>query len=161
MLRLCIYAILILLFYSVRSVSSDTMIKCEPELKVIWSYNLSEKSSEFQEIKDNLTGIALRFDFGFIKLSKPGSNDFLLFRQSSIKRKTDNRKDLKLRYEDTSSPAVSKSSLIISDPMCFKANSARASIIDNSEFSFSNSLYVCECLSPVFDRKNFIYSQID
>jgi len=36
------------------SIASAASIQCNPELKVIWSFNQASKSSEFQEVTNNL-----------------------------------------------------------------------------------------------------------
>ena len=139
------------------SVSSAVEIQCKPEFEVKWTYDQVSNSSKFTENVANLITTTLNLDFGFIKLSKQGENDNLLFRQSSIVRNKDNPLNLSVRYESSSPKGMSQSSLVISDPMCLTGSVVRASIFETSEFSFFNSVYSCECLSPVFDRKNFIY----
>ena len=139
------------------SVSSAVEIQCKPEFEVKWTYDQVSNSSQFTENVANLITTTLNLDFGFIKLSKQGENDNLLFRQSSIVRNKDNPLNLSVRYESSSPKGMSQSSLVISDPMCLTGSVVRASIFETSEFSFLNSVYSCECLSPVFDRKNFIY----
>lgn len=139
------------------SVSSAVEIQCKPEFEVKWTYDQVSNSSQFTENVENLVTTTLNLDFGFIKLSKQGENDNLLFRQSSIVRNKDNPLNLSVRYESSSPKGMSQSSLVISDPMCLTGSVVRASIFETSEFSFFNSVYSCECLSPVFDRKNFIY----
>ena len=139
------------------SVSSAVEIQCKPEFEVKWTYDQVSNSSQFTENVENLATTTLNLDFGFIKLSKLGENDNLLFRQSSIVRNKDNPLNLSVRYESSSPKGMSQSSLVISDPMCLTGSVVRASIFETSEFSFFNSVYSCECLSPVFDRKNFVY----
>ena len=139
------------------SVSSAVEIQCKSELEVKWTYDEVSNSSQYTENVENLVTTTLKLDFGFIKLSKQGENDILLFRQSSIVRSKDNPLNLSVRYESSSPQGLSQSSLVISDPMCLSGELARASIFETSEFSFFNSVYSCECLSPVFDRKDFIY----
>ena len=139
------------------SVSSAVEIQCKPEFEVKWTYDQVSNSSQFTENFENLATTTLNLDFGFIKLSKLGENDNLLFRQSSIVRNKDNPLNLSVRYESSSPKGMSQSSLVISDPMCLTGSVVRASIFETSEFSFFNSVYSCECLSPVFDRKNFVY----
>ena len=139
------------------SVSSAVEIQCKPEFEVKWTYDQVSNSSQFTENVENLITTTLNLDFGFIKVSKQGENDNLLFRQSSIVRNKDNPLNLSVRYESSSPKGMSQSSLVISDPMCLTGSVVRASIFETSEFSFFNSVYSCECLSPIFDRKNFIY----
>lgn len=150
-------AFLLFMINLATSVSSAADIQCKPEREVKWTYDQASNSSEFIENVENLATTTLKLDFGFIKLSKQGENNNLLFRQSSIVRNKDNPLNLRVRYESSSSKDMSQSSLIISDPMCLTGAVARASIFQTSEFSFFNSVYSCECLSPVFDRKNFIF----
>ena len=139
------------------SVSSAVEIQCKPEFEVKWTYDRVSNSSQFTENVENLVTTTLNLDFGFIKLSKQGENGNLLFRQNSIVIHKDNPLNLSVRYESSSPKGMSQSSLVISDPMCLTGSVVRASIFETSEFSFFNSVYSCECLSPVFDRKNFIY----
>ena len=141
------------------SVSSAVEIQCKSELEVKWTYDQVSNTSQFSENGENLVTTTLKLDLGFIKLSKPGENDNLLFRQSSIVKNKDNPLNLSVRYESSSRKGMSQSSLVISDPMCVSGAVARASIFETSEFSFFNSVYSCECLSPVFDRKNFVFRE--
>ena len=141
------------------SVSSAVEIQCKSELEVKWTYDQVSNTSQFSENGENLVTTTLKLDLGFIKLSKSGENDNLLFRQSSIVKNKDNPLNLSVRYESSSRKGMSQSSLVISDPMCVSGAVARASIFETSEFSFFNSVYSCECLSPVFDRKNFVFRE--
>ena len=141
------------------SVSSAVEIQCKSELEVKWTYDQVSNTSQFSENGENLVTTTLKLDLGFIKLSKPGENDNLLFRQSSIVKNKDNPLNLSVRYESSSRKGMSQSSLVISDPMCVSGAVAQASIFETSEFSFFNSVYSCECLSPVFDRKNFVFRE--
>ena len=84
------------------SVSSAVEIQCKSELEVKWTYDEVSNSSQYTENVENLVTTTLKLDFGFIKLSKQGENDILLFRQSSIVRSKDNPLNLRVRYESSS-----------------------------------------------------------
>lgn len=141
------------------SAYSVPIIQCKPELVVYWFYNQESNSSEFVEKNEALTNTALLFDFGFIKLSQTDLRNQVLYRQSSITRNNDDWSDLTVRYESTVKQEISKSSLIVSDPMCINSRFMRANVIETAAISYSNSFYRCECLSPVFDHHNFILTK--
>jgi len=139
------------------SVSSAAITQCNPDLEFSWSYNQIEHSSEIGEIDDGLPIVTLSFDAGFLKILEADTNQIDLFRQIAIRKDAADSVGLAVRYEHTSSRTISKTSVIVSDPMCKNIGMSQVVIFETNEISYSTTVYQCECLSEVHDIDHFIF----
>lgn len=64
------YAVSMLLFNIATDGLANNLIQCNPEVEVSWSYNRMVNTSVSSETTENLSGITLNFDFGFLKLTQ-------------------------------------------------------------------------------------------
>lgn len=135
---------------------SAVAIQCYPNLEVSWSFDQIENKSDFFETTDNLSSIIVHLDTGFLKLPSAQNDEIALLRQQSIIKKSADGLDLTVKYESTNTMGVEKTNVILSDPMCQKSNDAVVSIFTAEEFSYINTIYNCDCVSPTHDIENFI-----
>jgi len=135
---------------------ANSLIQCNREAAVSWSYNPTTNKTVFSETNDNLSGISLNFDFGFLKLTQVKSDINKLFRQSVIEENNDDPLELEVRYESTSNARIERTSIVVFDPFCRRNNELRTSIIVTSGTSFTHNVYNCECLSSIHDIENFV-----
>ena len=135
---------------------SAVAIQCYPNLEVSWSFDQIENKSDFFETTDNLSSIILHLDTGFLKLPNAQNDEITLLRQQSIIKKSADGLDLTVKYESTNTMGVEKTNVILSDPMCQKSKDAVVSIFTAEEFSYINTIYNCDCVSPTHDIENFI-----
>lgn len=139
------------------SVSSAAITQCNPDLEFSWSYNQIDNSSEIKEHNDGLPIVSLSFDSGFLKILETDKNKIDLFRQNAIRKDTTDSGGITVRYEHTSSGTISKTSVIVSDPLCKNIGMSQVSIFETNEMSYSTTVYKCECLSKVHDIDHFIF----
>ena len=135
---------------------SAVAIQCSPNLEVSWSFDQIENKSDFFETTDNLSSITLHLDTGFLKLPSAQNDGIILLRQQSIIKKSPDGLDLTVKYENTNTTGIEKTNVILSDPMCKKSKDAVVSIFTAEEFSYINTIYNCDCVSPTHDIENFI-----
>ena len=135
---------------------SAVAIQCYPNLEVSWSFDQIENQSDFSETTDNLSSLTLHLDTGFLKLPRAQNDGITLLRQQSIIKKSADGLDLTVKYESANTMGVEKSNVILSDPMCQKSKHAVVSIFTAEEFSYINTIYNCDCVSPTHDIENFI-----
>lgn len=158
-MRLNIFAIFLSITHLATSASTTTVVQCIPDVEVNWSFNQLSNSTEFSENSKNLSNLIIQIDSGFVKVPDQDNSDNRLFRQVAIERSTKDPQNFTVRYENNMKLGIKKTSLIIVDPMCFENVALRASIFETTEVSYINTIYECECLSPVFDSSNFIFSK--
>lgn len=147
---------IIFIIFSATKVISEPIIVCEPKLSLSWTYNHETNTSNYMEIKTNLENVSLKFDFGFLKLTKRANENYILFRQAAIRRDGDEDHNITLRYEDGNKKKIGKKEIIVADPMCQMGKHARLNIIEFDDISLTNTAYSCNCLSSVHDNINFI-----
>ena len=158
-MRLNILTIFLLMTHLASTASTTTVIQCVPELEVNWSLNQLSNSSEFFENSKNLSNLSIQIDSGFVKVPDQDNPENSLFRQVAIERSDKDPLNFTVRYENNMKLGIKKTSLIIVDPMCYENVALRASIFETTEASYTNTIYGCECLSPVFDSSKFIFSK--
>ena len=146
----------IFLMHFATGVWSAVAIQCNPNLEVSWSFDQIENKSDFFETTDNLSSITLHLDTGFLKLPSAQNDGITLLRQQSIIKKSSDGLDLTVKYESTNTMGVEKTNVILSDPMCKQSKDAVVTIFTAEEFSYINTIYNCDCVSPTHDIENFI-----
>ena len=156
-MRIRCYVVSILLINLATTGLANNLIQCNPEAAVSWYYNRMANTSVFSETKDNLPGISLNFDFGFLKLTQIEGEKTKVFRQSVIEESIGDPLELEVRYESTSNVMIERTSVVVFDPFCRRNNELRASIIATSGTSFIHTVHNCECLSAVQDKNSFVY----
>ena len=155
-MRIFSVALTIFLMHFYTGAWSAVAIQCYPNLEVSWSFDQIENKSDFFETTDNLSSITLHLDTGFLKLPSAQNDGITLLRQQSIIKKSSDGLDLTVKYESTNTTGIEKTNLILSDPMCKKSKDAVVSIFTAEEFSYINTIYNCDCVSPTHDIENFI-----
>jgi hypothetical protein len=146
----------IFLMHFATGVWSAVAIQCNPNLEVSWSFDQIENKSNFFETTDSLSSITLHLDTGFLKVPNAQNDGITLLRQQSIIKKSADGLDLTVKYESTNTMGVEKTNVILSDPMCKQSKDAVVSIFTAEEFSYINTIYNCDCVSPTHDIENFI-----
>jgi len=135
---------------------ANNLIQCNPEVEVSWSYDRMVNTSVSSETTENLSGITLNFDFGFLKLTQVEGDSTTLFRQSVIEESIGDPLELEVRYESTSEATIERTSIVVFDPFCRGNNELSTSIISTSGTSNVHTVYNCKCLSIIHHIDNFV-----
>ena len=154
-MRIISYVVVILLINIPTDGLSNNLIQCNPQMKASWSYNRMENTSVSSETNEDLSGITLNFDFGFLKLTQVEGGRTRLFRQSVIEESIGDPLELEVRYESTFKPTIEQTSIVVFDPFCRRNNALSASIISTSGKSNIHTVYSCQCLSFIHHVDNF------
>jgi hypothetical protein len=138
---------------------SAAVLQCNPILEISWLFDPKTTEADYRESEDNRSRVSLYIDKGFVKFTDPQKNESLLFRQNSIVKNTENPFDISARYENSGKLELSKTSVILTDPMCQSSDYSHVTIFRTLEFGYKNSVYNCECLSSIRDGNNFIHQK--